>query len=154
MDQEEKGQMDNWKSIFIDNPSLLPEEGIIALEPAIVDHRGTIQEIANVPMKSAYIIHSKKGTVRANHWHKTDWHFCYVLSGHIRYYSRPHDTNEPLKELVVQQGQMVYTPPLVDHAMHFPEETTFLVLSRNARDYDSYESDVERIMVVDPSDFQ
>ena len=40
---------------------------------------------------------------------------------------------------------MVFTPPMVDHAMVFPEDTEFLTLGRNSRRQEVYEADVERI---------
>ena len=47
---------------------------------------------------------------------------------------------------------MIFTPPMVDHAMKFPTDTLFLTLSRNARDQKNYEEDVVRIKMVDESD--
>ena len=45
---------------------------------------------------------------------------------------------------------MVFTPPLVDHGMVFPEDTVFLTLSRNPRDQATYEADVVRIDMLKP----
>ena len=50
--------------------------------------------------------------------------------------------------LEVDFWQMMFTPPMVDHAMHFPEDTVFLTLGRNPRDQVSYEADVVRIEMV------
>ena len=38
---------------------------------------------------SAVMISSNAGSPRANHYHKTDWHYCYVVSGEIEYLHRP-----------------------------------------------------------------
>ena len=57
------------------------------------------------------------------------------------------------KKITVKKGQMVFTPPMVDHAMVFNVDTTFLTLSRNFRDQKTYESDVVRIELIDPKDF-
>ena len=70
-----------------------PKEVIVKLEKAFVDIRGSIQPLVDLPMESAVLIHSKKGAVRANHYHQTDWHFCYVrfslaLSGLIFFIRR------------------------------------------------------------------
>ena len=46
---------------------------------------------------------------------------------------------------MVEPGEMVFTPPFVDHGMKFPEDTVFLSLSRNYRDQRLYEEDVVRI---------
>ena len=53
---------------------------------------------------------------------------------------------------MVEKGRMVFTPPLVEHCMKFPEDTLFLTLSRNPRDQETYEADVVRTNLIDASD--
>ena len=130
----------------------LPEKEIIELENPFIDQRGEIQPLVDKIMKSAVMIHSKAGSLRANHYHKTDWHYCYVISGEIEYYHRKTNSLETKKKIKVKKGQMVFTPPMVDHAMVFNVDTTFLTLSRNFRDQKTYESDVVRIELIDPKD--
>lgn len=131
-----------------DDTSEWPAEAVVALEPPFVDDRGAIQPLVDRRMLSAVLITSKKGAVRANHYHKTDWHYCYVVSGSIEYFYREHGSTDPPQRLVAPAGTMFFTPPMVDHAMRFSEETVFLALSRNRRDHDSYESDVVRVEVI------
>ena len=131
----------------------LPEKEIIELENPFIDQRGEIQPLVDKIMKSAVMIHSKAGSLRANHYHKTDWHYCYVISGEIEYYYRKTNSLETKKQIKVKKGQMVFTPPMVDHAMVFNVDTTFLTLSRNFRDQKTYESDVVRIELIDSKDF-
>src|SRR3989304_2791831 len=99
-----------------------PKDVIVSLEPPFVDPRGQILPLVDLPMESCVLIESKKGSVRANHYHQTDWHFCYVLSGSIEYLHRPHGSTAKPEKVVVRQGQLFFTPPLVDHAMLFPED--------------------------------
>ena len=122
-----------------------PKQVIVPLEEAFSDPRGAIQPLVDLPMESCVLIHSKKGTVRATHYHQTDWHFCYVLQGSIEYLHRPHGSSEKPKTVLVKAGQLFFTPPLVDHAMVFQEDTSFLVLGRNSRAQEVYEADVIRI---------
>ena len=122
-----------------------PTEPLVTLEKPFVDVRGEIQPLVDLMMRSAVMIESKKGSLRANHYHKTDWHYCYVLSGAIEYYHRPTGSTEEPERLIVKAGEMVFTPPMVDHGMKYPEDTTFLTLSRNPRDQASYEADVMRV---------
>ena len=129
--------------------STWPEHPIVSLEKPFVDDRGSIQPLVDQLMKSAVMIESKAGSLRANHYHKTDWHYCYVVSGSIHYYHRPTGSDFDPEMLEVKQGQMVFTPPMVDHGMKFPEDTVFLTLSRNPRDQLAYESDVVRINMLD-----
>ncbi|MCH9670785.1 MAG: cupin domain-containing protein [Gammaproteobacteria bacterium] len=126
-----------------------PKEAKIVLSEGFADDRGVIQPLVDLVMKSAVMISSKKGAVRANHYHKTDWHYCYVVEGCIEYYHRPHGVDDEPEQIMVRSGEMVFTPPMVDHAMKFPEDTVFLTLSRNPRDQESYEADVVRIQFVD-----
>ena len=133
-----------------DGPDVWPKKPIVELDPPHVDDRGEIIPLVDAPMQSAVMITSKKGTVRANHYHKTDWHYCYVVSGRIAYYHRPTGTDGEPERVVVEAGQLFFTPPMDDHAMVFLEDTVFLTLGRNPRDRQSYESDVVRIDPINP----
>jgi dTDP-4-dehydrorhamnose 3,5-epimerase-like enzyme len=128
-----------------------PTEPLVELEKSFVDVRGSIHPLVDRLMKSAVLIESKKGTLRANHYHKTDWHYCYVISGCIEYYHRPTGSDAEPECVVARAGEMVFTAPLVDHGMVFPEDTVFLTLSRNPRDQETYEADVVRIDMLDPA---
>ncbi len=127
-----------------------PEGVIVSLETPFVDARGEIQPLVDRTMESAVLITSKKGTVRANHYHKTDWHYCYVIEGRIEYHHRPHGDAMTPTVVVIEKGQVFFTPPMVDHAMVFLDDTIFLALSRNSRSQELYEDDVERIDMVAP----
>ncbi len=121
---------------------------IVTLDTPFVDDRGAIYPIVDAVMESCVIISSKKGTVRANHYHKTDWHYCYVMEGEIQYHWRATgDSSEP-RVVTIEKGQCFFTPPMVDHAMVFSKDTTFLTLGRNPRDQETYEADIERIELV------
>ena len=122
-----------------------PAHGVVKLEKPFVDGRGSIQPLVDTLMKSAVMIESKAGSLRANHYHKTDWHYCYVVSGSIEYLHRPTGSSQEPEILIIEEGEMVFTPPMVDHGMRFPVDTIFLTLSRNPRDQASYEADVVRI---------
>lgn len=127
-----------------------PKSVHVELEPPFVDERGAIQPLVDMKMESCVLISSKKGTVRANHYHKTDWHFCYVMSGAIDYYERPHGSDETPVKTRFQQGDMIFTGPMIDHAMVYTEDTVFLTLGRNSRSQEVYEADVERIAPIQP----
>jgi quercetin dioxygenase-like cupin family protein len=133
---------------FHDDPATWPKEPLVTLEPAHVDDRGSIQPLLERLMRSAQLITSKKGAVRANHYHKTDWHYCYLITGSMEYYERPVDAKTPPKKFLVKAGQMVFTPPLAEHAMKFLEDSTWLTLSRNPRDQEAYEKDVVRVRLI------
>jgi dTDP-4-dehydrorhamnose 3,5-epimerase-like enzyme len=142
--------MQKWKDIKIDDESMWPNTGLVELEPPHIDDRGSIQSLVNFPMKNLSLISSKKGSIRSNHYHKTDWHYMYVLSGSFNYYFRPTDSNEELQCVVVKSGEMIFTPPMEDHATVFLEDCQLLAMSRNPRDQEAYEEDVRRVNLIDP----
>ena len=131
-----------------------PAHGVVKLENPFADVRGKIQPLVDVMMRSAVLIESKAGSLRANHYHKTDWHYCYVLSGTIEYIHRPTGSNKEPETIIVDKGEMVFTPPMIDHAMKFPVDTVFLTLSRNPRDQETYEADVVRVDFVSSKGFK
>jgi dTDP-4-dehydrorhamnose 3,5-epimerase-like enzyme len=142
--------MVNIRPLTTEEQAAWPKEVIVDLPPAFVDSRGAIQPLVDAQMESCVLISSKKGTVRANHYHQTDWHYCYVLSGEIDYYHRPHGSTVEAEKVTIRQGQMFFTPPLVDHAMVFTQDTSFLTWGRNSRAQEVYEADVKRIPALNP----
>jgi len=129
----------------------LPPSGLVELETPFVDERGAIIPIVNTDMKSCVMIHSKKGTVRANHYHLTDWHYCYILDGELDYYHRAVGDNSEPEVLQVKKGEVVFTPPMVEHAMVYTKDCSFITLGGNSRDQQMYEKDLVRVQLVDPA---
>jgi oxalate decarboxylase/phosphoglucose isomerase-like protein (cupin superfamily) len=146
--------MEKWKQVLLDDETMWPSSGKVDLPPANRDDRGGIQSLVNFPMKNISLISSTRGSVRSNHYHMTDWHYMYVLKGSFDYYWRPTGSDAPLEVTRVSEGEMIFTPPLEDHATVFLEDTEMLVASRNPRDQESYESDVRRVMLIDPATVQ
>ena len=130
---------------FFDNPEDWPKDVRVILDEAHEDERGFIQCLTNIPTSNVSYIFSKKGSVRSNHYHKTDWHYMYILTGKMEYYYKKHDANDVIKQVSLTKGDMVFTPPLEEHTSYFPEDTHFLAISRNPRDQDAYEADVIRV---------
>ena len=102
---------------------------------AFKDERGTIQNVLNRDIKAVSLITSKKGTERSNHWHKTDWHFLYVLQGKMKYSERSLDSSY-VKVFIVEQGEMVFTKPGLVHKTEFLEDTVLMSLG-NYVDHDA-----------------
>ena len=146
--------MESWKNIKLDDESMWPKTGLVGLDPAHSDDRGAIQSLLNFPMKNLSLISSKKGAVRSNHYHLTDWHYMYVLSGSFDYYYRPTDSGEELQRARVKAGEMIFTPPMEDHATVFLEDCDLLAISRNPRDQGAYEEDVRRVILIDPDNVE
>ena len=142
--------MESWKDFKLDDESMWPKTGLTDLDESHRDDRGEIQSLVNFPMKNISLISSKKGVVRSNHYHLTDWHYMYVLSGSFNYYYRPTNSDDELQSVKVKAGELIFTPPMEDHATVFLEDCKLLAMSRNPRDQEAYEEDVRRVILVDP----
>jgi hypothetical protein len=127
-----------------------PTTVLVSLSPPFIDARGTIRPLIDMRMESCVLICSGQGTQRANHYHRTDWHFCYVLDGEIEYYERPHGSDQPAVRYIITEGQMFFTGPMLDHTMVFTRDTTFLTWGRNSRAQEVYEADIVRIPSLAP----
>lgn len=121
-----------------------PDHYLVPIDEPFVDDRGKIQNLLNTPIQGVAIITSKAGSVRSNHWHKTDWHYLYVISGSMEYYERPLESSTETKPALVTAGQMVFTPPEAVHKTVFLEDTVMMSFSKRNRDHVSHESDVVR----------
>tara|TARA_B100000401_G_scaffold374698_1_gene274447 strand:- start:44 stop:457 length:414 start_codon:yes stop_codon:yes gene_type:complete len=121
------------------------DKDILDLPEGYKDTRGIIQPLCDLNMKSASLIVSQPNSWRANHYHKTDWHFIYVLRGQFEYFFRKTNSKEEIKKKIVKRGELLFTGPLIDHAMIYTEETEIIVLSKNPRDQKTYEEDTVRI---------
>jgi quercetin dioxygenase-like cupin family protein len=112
-----------------------PLHPLIPLGNPFVDERGAIQNILNRNISAVAIINSLKDTTRSNHWHKTDWHYLYVISGKMLYWERSLDFTYN-RQFLVSTGEMVFTRPGLVHRTDFLEDTTLLSLG-NYTDHDA-----------------
>ncbi len=144
--------MYKFKNIDLDDETMWPKFPKIDLEGPFVDDRGYIQSLLNFPMKNLSMIFSKKGSIRSNHNHYTDWHYMYTISGSFDYYHRSHESNEKPNLVRFKAGEMVFTPPMEDHACVFTADTHLVVASRHPRDQETYESDVVRVNLINPDE--
>lgn len=118
---------------------------IIPIREPFVDERGRILNLIDVPFTSASVITSVKGAVRGNHYHQTDYHYCWLQSGGMAYLHRKAGDRTPPQRWTIKPGQMFYTPPGYEHAMHFTEDSVLFVLARNNREMANYEADTVRV---------
>ena len=125
-----------------------PKKTKIQLSGEFTDNRGQILNISNNLFRSCILIKSKKNSIRANHYHKKDWHYCYVLKGKIEYYSRKVGSKRKPKKEIFIKGDFFFTPPMVEHAFYFPVNTSFITLGRGSRKRINYEKDTVRIKLI------
>jgi dTDP-4-dehydrorhamnose 3,5-epimerase-like enzyme len=120
----------------------------VPLDDIFRDERGEIQNLILNPITSVARISSKRGSIRANHYHKTDWHYAFIESGSILYFERKVGEQSIPKPVLFSKGQMFFTGPNVEHAMLFTEDTVFYTFARNVRSHLSHESDLVRVNMI------
>ena len=105
-----------------------------------VDKRGKISnhELTE-PINLIGMIDSKKGTIRANHYHPQQEQKCLFTKGQIiEIFQDIINPNSPKITQVVNEGQLSIIKPNVAHTMVFTKDTTFLNLVRGERDHENY----------------
>ena len=105
-----------------------------------IDKRGKISnhELTE-PINMIGLIHSKKGTIRANHYHPQQEQKCLFTKGQIiEIYQDLLNPDSPKITQVVNEGQLSIIKPNVAHTMIFTKDTTFLNLVRGEREHDNY----------------
>jgi quercetin dioxygenase-like cupin family protein len=109
------------------------------------DNRGTIQNVFKDFQGDILKIVSVDGAKRANHYHKTTAHLCYVTYGSIKYYERPVGKDCKPKAYRFIEGDFFWTGPMMEHIMVFDEPTEFLCFSTGKRTKEEYEADLVRL---------
>lgn len=123
---------------------------IIKTRPLSKDKRGEITqiiEVGSVPIVSVLYIRSKKGAIRANHYHHQDTHYTYLLSGKYRYFEKKL-TGTKIEKRIILPGEMVVTSPLHIHAMKFLEDSEWVVCTTQPRGQADYEKDTVRVKLI------
>jgi hypothetical protein len=122
-----------------------PKHPLVPLTKPFKNDAGSIQNLAWATFGSASSIYSNAGAIRSNHYHRTDWHFIYVISGLMQYYWRPARCPVTPEKLRCPPGSIVFTPPNVEHATFFPIGSVVVTFNRNARDHANHEADLVRV---------
>lgn len=121
-------------------------------KPEFEDDRGYITRLVNdddLKLRAVLYITSKKGTERGNHYHKTDYHYVYCLSGSFRYSEKSMNVSDSkVESVVLKPGDLVLSSPMVAHSMEFLEDTVFLAFTTEPREQSRYESDTVRTKIT------
>jgi nucleoside-diphosphate-sugar epimerase len=131
-----KQMIDMWSKKDM-NPDL---EFVKNGENIYVDKRGTISNYElTEPVNLIGLISSKKGSIRANHYHPQQEQKCLFTKGQIiEVFQDLINPNSPKITQIVNEGQISVIKPNVAHSMVFSKDTTFLNLVRGERDHENY----------------
>ena len=136
LDQNIKEMIQKWSNQNLRNDLEHVKNG----ENLFVDNRGKISnhELTE-PINLIGLIDSKKGTIRANHYHPQQEQKCLFTKGQIiEVFQDIINPNSPKITQVVNEGQISIIKPNVAHTMVFTKDTTFLNLVRGERDHENY----------------
>ena len=135
---------DSLSSIFTDKHfATYPK---ILVPQNFVDDRGSIKNIADGKLGDVAVITSKASSIRANHVHDHDWHLSYMVSGSMKYYWRTDLNTEKSESIIVNAGEMIYTPPKAPHKMVFSQDSVFIAISGLSRVQENYEADTKKLL--------
>ena len=136
LDQNIKEMIQKWSKQNLIKDLEFVKDG----ENLFVDKRGVISnhELTE-PINLIGMIDSKKGTIRANHYHPQQEQKCLFTKGQIiEIFQDIINPNSPKITQVVNAGQLSIIKPNVAHTMVFTKDTTFLNLVRGERDHENY----------------
>ena len=109
------------------------------------DKRGTLQKIIDGNFSSCIEVFSKKGSIRANHYHKKDKHFMYIISGELLYSYKNRKRGSKVKIKKMKKSDLFFTPAMQEHMAYFTKNTHFLAFSTRKRTRFDYEKDLIRV---------
>jgi dTDP-4-dehydrorhamnose 3,5-epimerase-like enzyme len=125
-----------------------PEERKVPLDIPFLSHAGSIQNLVLKPISCVSILKSVKDSIRSNHYHLTDYHYLYVLSGKVAYFERSLGEKEIPEHVIYNTDEMFFTPPNVEHVTYFLEDTVLVSMSKNPRSHEEHENDLVRVNFV------
>ena len=140
--------MNNREYTTLVNAGIWPEDPTVPLDEPFENSAGFIQNLVLENFTSATYIYSGQNSIRSNHYHKTDWHYMFVVNGEMHYYWRPAGSKSPPQKRIYKAGEMMFTPPLVEHATFFPLHTDLMTFARNVRDTEHHEADLVRVPII------
>ena len=116
------------------------------IQPVFCDERGEITDIVSKEsIEHATIIHSRRGVIRGNHYHKETQQYLYMMSGKMRAVSQMPGKEE--RTVMLCTGDLIIHEPEERHAFQMIEDTTWLVLTKGLRGGKDYESDTFRLEI-------
>ena len=101
------------------------------------------------PINLVGYIESKKGTIRANHYHPIQEQKCTLIKGQYISIFKDLLGNKAKKIThVVNEGDLIITKPNVAHAMVFTKDSIFLNLVSGEREHEIMELPILCVIVL------
>jgi len=124
-------------------------KGVIVqkIKPVHVDERGEITDILNDKINHVGFITTKKGVVRAKHYHKQSIQSSYILKGKFEVIvANPNNLNEREK-FILNAGELIIIQPNIVHVFKALEDSDMIDMISLSRAGTGYEDDVVRVNI-------
>ena len=120
---------------------------IIRIEPAFVDDRGSIWDLLpQQDIKHVGLLISKKGSTRAQHYHKNQIQFTLVLQGKMKVITKDvRNTNSDMETCEMGEMEILVSPPYQYHSFEFLEDSKCITFSTGKHSGEDYENDTIRV---------
>ena len=110
------------------------------------DDRGVISDVFyDSDINHVAMINSKKGITRGDHYHKETTQYTLVLKGKLEYWFKEVNSKQKAKFILMSEGDMVVSPPMVIHSFRFLTDNQIMVFTKGKRGGKDYEKDTFRI---------
>lgn len=127
----------------------LPNEIVKKIESAFEDKRGAISNILEEPITHVAVITSKKGAIRANHYHPDQMQYEYLVSGKYESYSKDLNKKDAkVEKQIIEPGSLVITPPMIAHAWRVLEDSVMLNLTTGRRDSKNFSEHTKKYKLI------
>jgi len=130
-----KEMIENWSKQSINSALEYVDKG----GKEYSDQRGRILNYElTEPINLIGLITSKKGTVRANHYHPIQEQKCLLMSGGYISVIKDLSCDGPIETKVIKPGDIAIIKPNVAHTMVFTRDSIFLNLVNGEREHENY----------------
>lgn len=110
------------------------------------DKRGRIVDIFyKENINHVAVIDSRAGALRGDHYHKKSVQHMLITKGALEYWYKRTDSKKRAKMVLLEEGDLVTTPPFEIHALKIVRKNQFIALSQGLRGGKDYESDTFRV---------
>jgi len=126
---------------------IIKMEGVIIkkIDPVYHDERGAIVDILNESVNHVGLIKTKRGNVRAKHYHKKSVQYSYILSGKFEVILAKPDNLKEVERILLNSGEMIIINPNIVHVFVALEDSDMIDIISLSREGTSYEDDVVRV---------
>jgi quercetin dioxygenase-like cupin family protein len=118
---------------------------IKSIKPVYTDERGEITDLLNEKINHVGFITTKKGVVRAKHYHKQSTQSSYILKGKFEVIIADPNNLGDREKFILNAGEIIIIPPNTVHAFKALEDSDMIDMISLSREGTGYEDDVVRV---------